>query len=137
MQTHMEMILIAAIFVLLFKIKIQFYKEPTQIISKDRDPRWKSLRNRFIFENPCCAVCGKCDNLIVHHKLPVSLFPHKQLDWSNLVTLCENNNFNCHFVVGHLMDWRNYNPDIDRDIKYWNQKLFNTHEKSSSNFLWW
>ena len=60
------------------------------------------------------------------------IFPEKELDPRFLVTLCQNNSFNCHFVVGHLMDWTYYNPSIDQDISYWKQKLQSRHTNKFS-----
>ncbi len=91
--------------------------------SRPRSPKWKTVRNNFVKENSCCAICGKTENLNVHHKIPFSYNPSLELDENNLVVLCENDNLNCHFVFGHLMDWRNYNPDIDKDIEVWRKKL--------------
>jgi predicted HNH restriction endonuclease len=47
--------------------------------------------------------------LEVHHVKPFHLFPQLELDPANLMTLCEDGG-NCHFMVGHLKDWRRYNP---------------------------
>lgn len=91
--------------------------------NKPRSTRWKTVRNNFVKENNCCAICGKTENLNVHHKIPFHEDPSLELDENNLVVLCENDNLNCHFVFGHLMDWRNYNPDIDKDIEVWRKKL--------------
>ena len=88
-----------------------------------RSSKWKAVRNNFIKYNGCCAVCGKTENLVVHHKQPFHLFPEKELDPTNLVTLCENDILNCHYVIGHLMEWTRYNPDIEEDIRIWKNKL--------------
>jgi len=37
--------------------------------------------------------------------------------------LCENDILNCHYVIGHLMEWTRYNPDIEEDIWIWKNKL--------------
>ena len=37
-----------------------------------------------------------------------------ELDERNLITLCEAGE-NHHFVVGHLGDWRSYNPEVRGD----------------------
>lgn len=101
-----------------------------------RHHRWKTLRDEFLKMNPTCAVCGKKTELVVHHKLPFWKFPQKELDWDNLITLCENQNLNCHFVIGHLMDWTSYNPKINEDIEYFKNKLI-SKKKRFVNSLWW
>lgn len=102
-------------------------KEPPRrfelVKSNPRSSKWKAVRNNFIKEHGCCAVCGKTENLVVHHKQPFHLFPEKELDPTNLVTLCENDILNCHYVIGHLMEWTRYNPDIEEDIWIWKNKL--------------
>ena len=70
--------------------------EPPQrfelVKSNPRSSKWKAVRNNFIKTHGWCAVCGKTENLVVHHKEPFHLFPEKELDPTNLVTLCEK----CH-----------------------------------------
>jgi len=110
---------------------IPLKKEFNECKKRGRNPLWRLVRDDHIDKYPFCAVCGKFDNLAVHHKLPVSKFPEKELDPENLVTLCQNNMFNCHFVVGHLMDWNSYNPNVDDDIIFWRKKLRRRSDKKS------
>jgi len=93
------------------------------LAGRPRSTKWKTVRNNFIKENGICAVCGKTENLSVHHKISFHENPDLELDENNLVTLCENENLNCHFVFGHLMDWRKTNNNIEEDIKIWKEKL--------------
>lgn len=137
MQTTMELffLVISAILInkFIWHIPITKYQ---QVYSKERSTKWKRLREKYLAANPSCALCGKSTDLIVHHKLPFCKFPHKELDWDNLITLCESKNLNCHFVIGHLMNWQDFNPNIDKDIEFFKQKL-GIDKKSSSHFLWW
>lgn len=98
-------------------------------LQKQRSSKWKTVRKNFLQKNQECAICGKTENLVPHHKLPFHMFPDKELDEDNLVTLCENHPVNCHYLFGHLMNWQNFNPDIDEDVKYWSQKLKNRNTK--------
>lgn len=100
----------------------QQYLEPLGL-QESRSSKWRTVRKKFLEKNQECAICGKTENLVPHHKLPFHLFPTKELDEDNLVVLCENHPVNCHYLFGHLMDWQNYNPDIDEDIKKWSEKL--------------
>lgn len=139
MESWTELFAVVLIFLLAHKLFFLLSrKEFNELKRKGRHPLWKSLRDQHIQKNPFCAVCGKFENLAVHHKLPVSKFPEKELDRENLVTLCQNNIFNCHFVVGHLMDWNTYNPNVDNDINFWKDKLSRRfHKKSFIQFFRW
>lgn len=64
--------------------------------------------------NPHCASCdcardpvtGKQND--VHHVIPVHVDPARATDPDNLITLCRH----CHFTVGHMYDWKDYNEDV-------------------------
>lgn len=77
-------------------------------------PGWTKLRKEWIAGHPSCACCGITTDLAVHHILPIHLFPEKQLDQTNLITLCQYTPRFCHFVFGHFFDWWGYNSDIRR-----------------------
>lgn len=74
-----------------------------------RHPDWPKFRDKFL-ENKSCAACGTKKLLEAHHKLPL-FWGGAELDESNLIPLCRD----CHFVIGHLKDWKSYNPNVDRD----------------------
>ena len=132
MESLWEQFVLASLFLLAGKTKFRHIADATkEDRAGQRHPLWRSLRESHIRRNPYCAVCGKKGNLAVHHKLPVSLFPCRELDEGNLVTLCQNSSFNCHFVVGHLMNWNSYNPAVDEDIAYWSRRLRGDVEKKS------
>jgi 5-methylcytosine-specific restriction protein A len=82
-----------------------------------RDPRWKPFRNNYLV-NKRCAICDSTENLELHHKKSFHDHPELELDPGNVVALCENPSRNCHFVFGHLMNWRLVNDDIDNTIMY-------------------
>lgn len=79
-----------------------------------RSRQWPRMRRQHLKRVWWCQCCGSTKNLSVHHKKPFHLFPELELDPQNFVTLCETINVNCHFVKGHLRNWRNWNPDIDK-----------------------
>ena len=107
----------------LYNIIFKTKDREEQLFGVSRSSQWKTVRDKFIKKNPCCEVCGATKNLTVHHKLPFHVFPHLELDEKNLVTLCEGDVVNCHFLFGHLLNWKNYNKDIDFDIFTWRNKL--------------
>lgn len=87
-----------------------------------RSPRWADVRKNFLKENPTCIACGRSKKLEVHHKKPVHLSPELELDPSNLVTLCADP---CHFLFGHLMNFKSYNKDVIEDSAVYLNKVKN------------
>jgi hypothetical protein len=75
-----------------------------------RSPQWSALRRRHIASNPRCAACGRSESVEAHHLVPVQVDKSRELDPSNLITLCGGSR-NCHLVVGHGWNWRTYRPD--------------------------
>lgn len=74
-----------------------------------RSSQWPRVRREHLELNGSCKACGAVKNLEVHHIAPFHLSPEQELDPFNLVTLCETPSHNCHFLFGHLLDWRAYN----------------------------
>lgn len=54
-------------------------------------------------DNNRCVYCGSTNRLETHHILPKSLFPEKENDVENGVTLCHK----CHYTIHHA----NYSND--------------------------
>jgi len=79
-----------------------------------RSYKWAVLRNGFIQDHPDCAACGR-PAAVAHHVVPVHLAPDRELDASNLLPFCDR----CHFLVGHLGDWKAYNPTAREDAAEW------------------
>jgi len=99
--------------------------QPSRIIlGVPRDPKWDSVRNKWINENKRCVICGRTTKLNVHHIKPYHLYPELELDTTNFMTLCENTGMNCHYVFGHLGDWAAYNPNVrEEDAPLFNKKI--------------
>jgi len=75
-----------------------------------RSPKWRAFRNKFL-AGKTCAVCGGKTKLEAHHIQPFNLSPERELDPSNVLPLCEGRKtINCHLIVGHGGDYRDYNP---------------------------
>jgi len=87
-----------------------------------RSSRWPALRAAHLKDNPRCICCGSKTNLEVHHILPFHLYPDQELAGGNLVTLCEAGG-NCHFLIGHLKDWKSYNLDVRKDAEVLRKKI--------------
>ena len=88
-----------------------------------RSPGWKALRREHLSRNPRCAVCGSDKNVVPHHVVPFHIDQSRELDPSNLVTLCESPTFNCHLFFGHLRRWDRHNPTVVEDAAEWNRKI--------------
>lgn len=87
-----------------------------------RSSKWKKIRQEFIKNHPVCAACGSTKDLEVHHIEPVHKNPDRELDPSNLITLCSKY---CHLAIGHLMDFKSYNKDIIKDAETYLNKVIN------------
>lgn len=85
-----------------------------------RSPKWSSIKKNFLKENPCCAACGNCKKIEVHHIEPVHINPDKELDVSNLITLCDSP---CHLLFGHLFSYKSWNPNVVDDCKNYLNKI--------------
>ncbi len=89
-----------------------------------RSPKWAAISKRFL-KGKVCAVCGRKEEIVAHHKRPFHLFPELELDESNLIPLCEGRTVNCHLAVGHLMSFKSHNPDVETDAAYMREKIKN------------
>ena len=80
----------------------------------DRSPQWRTVRDRYADAHPLCAFCGSAA-VDVHHIQPFRLFPTRELDPDNLMSLCRVH----HFIYGHGGDWKGDNPDVLVDKEFW------------------
>lgn len=85
-----------------------------------RSPKWQSVRKQHLEDYPKCIICGRSKKLEVHHIKPVHLFPELELERTNLVTLCADP---CHFVFGHLFDFKSWNKDLIDDSEKYSSKI--------------
>lgn len=88
---------------------------------------WSKVRKEHLTENNFCAACGRDKKLEVHHIEPVHLNPDKELDPSNLITLCDDP---CHLLFGHLMNYKSWNKDVVIDCAVYLDKVKNKPFKS-------
>ena len=97
-----------------------------------RSSHWMTARKMFldlevnkIKVNQFCSVCGKKGSILkpieLHHIIPFSIDKIKELEFSNLISVCKEH----HFFVAHLNSWRSYNLDIERDAAYFLNKIKN------------
>jgi len=93
------------------KSRADFYTEAA------RDSKWRSFR-KVQLVNKKCAICDGTEGLELHHKKSFHDSPELELDPDNVMVLCDNHPRNCHFIFGHLMNWRFINDDIDNTVEY-------------------
>lgn len=88
-----------------------------QQLTIQRSSGWSALRKRHLKKQPTCQACGKKSQLAVHHIIPLHVDKSKELDPTNLITLCENPHSTfCHYTFGHLgISWWKYDPNVIAD----------------------
>jgi hypothetical protein len=84
-----------------------------------RSSKWPKIRKQHLQQNPKCAACGRSKSVEVHHIEPVHLNPDRELDPSNLITLCSDP---CHIVFGHFMDYKSWNINVVEDCSVYYSK---------------
>ncbi len=96
-----------------------------------RSGRWSGVRKIHLGQSPICRCCGGDSFIEVHHILPYHQFPELELVLSNLITLCDNPARRCHFMFGHLGNWRSWNTEVREDAARHHSKILNrpNHEK--------
>lgn len=77
-----------------------------------RSPHWPGVRAKHLYTEGWCRGCSGVSHLEVHHIVPFHIDKSKELDDSNLITLCEFPGVNCHLDLGHRGDWKDFDPDI-------------------------
>ena len=98
---------------------IDFFWGEDRLFGAMRSPEWPKVRARFIEEHSVCEVCGTKKKLEVHHILPVHKYPKLELEFSNLITLCDPH----HFVFGHLCSFYSYNDTVREDALVWRSRI--------------
>lgn len=96
-------------------------------LAADRSPGWPKVRKAYLAAHPECAACGQRDpaRLAVHHVYPVHAPGGEkyELDPANLITLCDQPGGGCHLALGHLRDWRAWNPQIRADASWYRERI--------------
>ena len=88
-----------------------------------RSPHWPKVRAEHLVKEPACVACGvsgRGTSIEVHHIIPFHVDRAKELDPTNLITLCVKGGrlaCSCHLTFGHLGNFHRYNPDVRRDAE--------------------
>jgi 5-methylcytosine-specific restriction enzyme A len=89
----------------------------------ERSDGWPAVRRAHILKESRCMACGGVTHLEVHHLWPFHLYPERELDPTNLITLCEQPGRFCHLVFGHYYDFKKFNPHCREDVLWWSTRL--------------
>lgn len=103
-----------------------------------RSSKWPAVRDAYLVLHPACEACGSRDDLDVHHVKPFHIDPTRELDPTNLITLCSSDRTpdngaesrNCHLHIGHKCAdgrgrWTCENPDVRKDAADARRKIHN------------
>lgn len=90
-----------------------------QVVGEPRSSQWPKVRAAWLLDHGVCEACGQKDHLNVHHEIPFHSNPSKELDPTNMITLCTDGpgHMNCHLVIGHAGNYRGRNPTVREDAK--------------------
>lgn len=117
-------------------LSITEHRDVAAGIEKKRSPKWPEVEQAHLKIQPVCACCGSDKKLNVHHKKPFHLYPELELEPTNLITLCMDKE--CHLLLGHGDNFKDYNPNVDEDVKkvHDNMNLFESiAEEAKKNRL--
>lgn len=90
-----------------------------------RSDKWQTARKNYLKKHPVCEACGTNVDLNVHHIVPFHEDPSKELDPTNMITLCRTH----HFEYGHRCsngksNWALCsNPDVRKDAQKLRRQL--------------
>lgn len=101
-----------------------FVAQPKPKPPSRRSSQWPATRKKFLETHRECEACGYKKFVTPHHVLPYHLYPALELDHANLIALCEGPT-NCHLMIGHLKDWKAYNPDVRAHASWLKQQIKN------------
>lgn len=109
-----------------------------QVEEYGRSGAWATVRRIHLEREPSCAACGRTKNLEVHHIQPYHERPELELDDGvdgtgldgNLVSLCGDP---CHFVFGHLLNYRRANKHVRDDAARFRQRTRELQETPNSS----
>lgn len=102
-------------------------EEAAKTAGQSRHSQWPKVRAAWLKEHPACAACGnraKAD-VQVHHLIPFHVAPKRELDPTNLITLCERGpcGINCHLQIGHSGSWQTHNPKCLDDVERFRRQV--------------
>ena len=97
-----------------------------KVLGGKRSRKWPKVARAHKKAFPKCEYCWGRKQLQTHHISDYSTSPALELKWSNLMTLCMKNK--CHFLEGHLQNWKSINPNINSDCVIHRAKVANRRQ---------
>ena len=97
-----------------------FREHVVKRFSKKRSPYWGRIRKAHVRAHPHCQCCGRKRGPEVHHIKDFSTHPGLELATNNLITLCRKR---CHIMIGHLLNWKSINPEVEKDSGWFLKKV--------------
>jgi len=88
----------------------------------DIKEEWREFEEKYWKKYPerkYCHACGEKKRVELHHIIPRHVDPSKIFDEDNLIPLCRC----CHFRIGHLCNWEDYNPNVKEDAEWLYRKI--------------
>lgn len=88
-----------------------------------RSPHWPAVERAFRKDHPVCACGGGKSKLQVHHALIPFHYailmgrPDLELDERNLLTISADPDLEYHILIGHLDNYKTWNPDVLVDVR--------------------
>lgn len=112
---------------------LKYFKYISDILKKKpaklRSSEWRKVRNDHLKIEPICQWCGGKRKLEVHHIEPFHENVSRELDPTNLITLCEAKGLMCHLHKGHNGNFRDINANIREDCFNHQKELKNKENK--------
>ena len=115
----------------MFKHLLNLAKAATRTLSEpaSRSPEWPRVERLYRKLFPACAACGSSKRPQVHHMKSFSQHPELELDPTNLITLCMDND--CHLYIGHLDNFKITNTFVVED----SAKVLSTPKENLVNVI--
>lgn len=92
---------------------------PGVMLGSERSSHWPTVRKHYLQGHPACEACGSRSDINVHHVVSFHTDPSKELDPTNLITLCRKH----HLEIGHRCSDGHHNwgacsnPNVRADAK--------------------
>lgn len=93
-----------------------------RLFGSPRSGKWPRVRKEHLEREPLCVACGRRKDIEVHHVVPFHEDPSLELEPSNLISVCRDP---CHYVFGHLLNWKKSNPMVREDCERYRQRMKN------------
>lgn len=99
-----------------------------------RSPQWRATANAWRIGHPVCEWCGSKKNLAVHHVIPLNEDSSRELDPTNLITLCFDHHAEAHRCADGKIRWGECsNPNVREDAARNLMKLYGPRDSRTKH----